>query len=160
MKYVVSLCLRQEREIRARLGEKPIEDDKILLNEMIENELIQVQIADFPGVEATDAEIDADLTRSSDSSPVMREAVRRRIRMSRYFDVRFRQLIHPSEDEIRKYYGDVFVPAAKVRGLNPIPPLQQVSDAVRRNIIEETLARQVDAWLETMRRRSDIEVFD
>jgi hypothetical protein len=152
--------MRQEREVRARLGEKPVDDDKTLLKQMIDNHLVEAQIADFPGVEATEAEIDADLARSSDASPVIREAVRRRIRTARYFDVRFRQFIRPSEEDVRKYYDNVFVPAAKARGLNPIPRLEQVADGIRRNVIEENLEHDVNIWLEAIRRRSHIEVFD
>ena len=49
--------VRQEREISMRLGDKPIEDDKALVQHMIDNYLIETQIADFPGVDVTDADV-------------------------------------------------------------------------------------------------------
>jgi hypothetical protein len=78
----------------------------------------------------------------------------------RYFDARFRRFINPPPEEVRKYYDDVFVPEAKTRGLNPIPPLEQVSDLIRRNVIEEHVGRDVTLWLEGIRRRSQIEIFE
>jgi len=156
--------LRQEREIRERLGEKPVEDDKALVQELIDNYLIERQIADYPGADVSNDEVDADLqksvSREGRPSQAVREATRRRIRRQKYFDLRFRQFIRPSDDDVRKYYEDVFVPEARSRGVNPIPPLNQIVDAVRNNVIEENLNHEINVWLEAIRRRSNIEVFE
>jgi hypothetical protein len=155
--------LRQEREIRARLGDKPI-DDKALIRDLIENYLIESQMADFPGVEVTDSEIDADPRKlqqpNAPLAPTVREALRKRIQMAKYFEVRFRQFLRASDEEIRKYYDEVFVPEVTARGLTPVPPLEQVADTIRKNIIEEKLDHDVNIWLEAIRRRSDVEIFE
>src|SRR6185295_3010387 len=113
--------LRQEREIRARLGEKPIDDDKELTNELVDHYLIERQIVDFPGVEVSDEEIDADLKTSNANagapSKAVRDAVRKRIRIEKFFGQKFRQFIRPTDADVKKYYDEVFVPAAKARGL-------------------------------------------
>jgi hypothetical protein len=156
--------MRQERDILMRLDEKPVDDDKALVQQLIDNYLIETQVADFPGVDVTDAEIDADLQKSiareGAPSQALREAVRRRIRMRRYFDLRFGQFIHASDEDVAKYYNDVFVPEAKKRGLNPAPPLEQVSDLVRNNVIQESMNHEIMIWLEAIRRRSNVEVFE
>jgi len=156
--------MRQEREIVTRLGEKPVDDEKMLVRQLIDNYLIDTQIADFPGVDVTDADVDSDLeksvTREGVPSQALREAVRRRIRMRKYFELRFGQFIHASDEDVQKYYNDVFVPAAKERGLNPIPPLSEVSDLIRNNVVQEGLNHEVTIWLEALRRRSNIEVFE
>jgi hypothetical protein len=155
--------LRQEREIRARLGEKSIDDDVALARDLADNYLIERQSADFPGVDVTPEEITAELQNSDARSGVASEAVRnavgRRIRMRKYFDLRFRQFIRPSDEDVRKYYDDVFVPAARARQLSPIPPLNEVADAVRINVIQEQLNHEIDVWLEAIRERSSIEIF-
>jgi len=155
--------VRQEREISMRLGDKPIEDDKALVQHMIDNYLIETQIADFPGVDITDADVDAELKDSVPSegvpSDAVREKVRLRIRMRKYFELRFGQFIRPSDDDIRNYYNNVFVPAAKERNVNPIPPLDQVTDLIRSNVFQESLNHEITIWLEAIRRRSSIEVF-
>ena len=155
--------LREEKEIRVRLGEKPVDDDKALTNELVDHYLIERQIVDFPGVEVTEDEVDADLqtsiARQGRSSPAIREAVRKRIRIEKFFVQKFRQFIRPTDEAIKKYYDDVFIPAAKNRGMNPVLPLADVVDAVRQNVIQESLDHEVDVWLQAIRRRSTIEVF-
>jgi hypothetical protein len=162
--HIITLSdLRQEREIRARLGEKPIDDDKALANELVDHYLIERQIVDFPGVEVSEAEVDADLEKSiareGRPSQTVRDAVRKRIRVEKFFVQRFRQFIRPTDESVKTYYEDIFVPAAKARGLNPIPQLNDVVDAVRENVIQENLDHEVNVWIEAIRRRSTIEVF-
>ena len=162
--HIITLSdLREEREIRARLGEKPIDDDKTLANELVDHYLIERQIVDFPGVDVTDDEIDVDLqtsiARQGRPSQSIRDAVRKRIRIEKFFVQKFRQFIRPTDEAIRKYYDDFFVPAARNRGLDPVPPLTEVVDAVRQNVVQESLDHEVDVWLKAIRRRSTIEVF-
>jgi hypothetical protein len=158
--------MRQERNILMRLNEKPLDDDKALVQQMIDNYLIQTQITDFPGIDVADADVDQELQKSAiresagAPSPALREAVRLRIRMQKYFELRFGQFIHATDDDISKYYKAVFVPEAQKRGLDPIPPLAQVSDLIRDNVIQEGLHHEITIWLEASRRRSNIELFD
>ena len=157
--------LRQEREIRATLGEKPIEDNATLVRQLVDTYLIERQITDYPNIDVTNAEIDADLQkvslRSPTASDALRDAVRRRIRIQKFFDMKFRQAIRPTDEEIRKYYEDVFLPEARTRGLQSIPSLAdaEMANAIRENVIQEKLNHEVDVWLEAIRRRSNIEFF-
>jgi parvulin-like peptidyl-prolyl isomerase len=156
--------MRQERDILMRLNEKQVDDDKALVQQLIDNYLIEAQIADFPGIEVTDDDVTKELQKSGAgegaSSQSLREAVRLRIRMQKYFEMRFGQFIQTSDEDVNKYYNVVFVPEAQKRGLNPIPPLADVSDLVRNNIIQESLHHEITIWLEAIRRRSNIEVFE
>jgi len=116
----------------------------------------------FPGINVSDEEI-ADAVeklqeRESVSPRALHDAVLRRMRTARYFEVRFRQFLAASDQDVRKYYDDVFVPAARAQGMNPIPALEQVSDAIRKNVVEEQLDHEVSIWLEAVRRRSNIEI--
>src|SRR5438105_4288314 len=135
--------MRQERDILMRLNEKPVNDDKTLVQQLIDNYLIETQIADFPGVDVTDADVTAELQKSvaQESAPpqALRDAVRLRIRMQKYFEVRFGQFIHATDVDVQKYYNDVFVPESEKRGMNPIPPLSEVTDLVRNNVLQEGL---------------------
>jgi len=156
--------MRQERDILMRLNEKPIDDDKALVQQLIDNYLIQTQIADFPGVEVTDADVDQELQKSAVGerapSPAVRETVRTRIRMRQYFEMRFGQFIQASDADVGKYYDEVFVPEAKKRELSPVPPLTQVADLIRNNIVQESVTHEITIWLEAIRRRSNVEVFE
>jgi hypothetical protein len=156
--------MRQERDILMRLNEKQVDDDKALVQQLIDNYLIEAAIADFPGIEVTDEEVTEEFQKSvagegAPSQP-LREAVRLRMRMQKYFEMRFGQFIQVSDEDVTKYYNVVFVPEAQKRGLNPIPPLTQVSDLIRNNVIQESLHHEITIWLEASRRRSNIEVFE
>jgi hypothetical protein len=164
--HVITLSdVREEREIRASLGEKEIPEDKILMKDLVDDYLVERQIADFPDVDVTDAEVNnsiESLNLTSRVSDVLRNAVRRRIRMQKFFGLKFAESIRPNDAQIKKYYDEVFVPAAQARGLNPIPPLAEpeMTKAVRDNLIQESLNHEVSLWLEAVRRRSNIEVFE
>src|SRR5689334_3024201 len=81
--------MRQERDILRRLNEKPVDDDKALVQQLIDNYLIETQITDFPGIDVTDEDVVADLQKSvgREGAPpqALRDAVRLRIRMQKYF---------------------------------------------------------------------------
>jgi peptidyl-prolyl cis-trans isomerase SurA len=157
--------LRKERQIRAVLREKPVDDDQVLRKELIDTKLIELQIISSPTIDVSNEEIDEEIQQLNPPPGIdpqaLRNAVRQRIQIQKFFDTRFGQLIRPSEDDIRKYYEEVFVPEAQKRGLAAIPPLTDpmMANAIRENVIQERLDRDVEAWLETIRRRSNIEIF-
>jgi hypothetical protein len=154
--------IRQEREIRRVLGDVDPKDDPTILRELVDSLIIEEQIAQFPGIEVTDAQVQARMNRLGDMQGVrpdaMREALRRRLRAADFYDLRFRQFLRASDDEIRSYYNTVFLPAAQ-KGTGPVPPLETVVQEIRNNVIEEKVKHEVDTWLEAVRRRSDIEIF-
>ena len=165
--HIITLSdVRQERQVRAELGEKQIEEDRALVKQLVDNYLIKQQISDYPNIEVTESEIDAEFAQlkidATAVSKTLRDAVRQRIRVQKFFDVKFRQVIRPTETEVRKYYEDVFLPEARARGLQSIPPLTdpEMTKAVRENVIQESLDHEVEVWLEAMRRRSNFEVFE
>src|SRR5262245_50192391 len=160
---ITSSDVRQEREICKQLGEPFTGDDKALAREMIDNYLIDRQSTDFAGLDVSQEEIDAELKKvvlQGVSSQAMRDAVTVRIRISKFFDLRFQQFIRPTDEEIQKYYDEVFLPEARNRGVNPLPPLAQVADGIRNNLIQEQRSREIDTWLAGIRKRSNIEVFE
>jgi hypothetical protein len=163
--HIITLSdLRQEREVRTQLGEKSVEDDLTLTNQLTDAYLIDQQIADYPNIEVTNTEVQAALDklnpRLSKVSEAIRDAVRQRIRIQKFFDVKFRELIRPTDAEIQKYYDEKFVPEARARGLEKIPALTdaQIADGIRENVIQEKLDHEVDVWLEAIRKRSKVEV--
>src|SRR5207244_10853948 len=116
-------------------------------------------------IDVTTQEVNDDLQklnpRPATIPEALREAVRRRIRIQKFFDVKFRQLIRPTNEQIQKYYEDFFVPEAQKRGLQTIPLLTDpgMTDAIRQNVIQESLDHEVEEWLKALRRRSSVEVF-
>src|SRR6266581_9218150 len=91
--------MRQQREIRGTLGDKPIEDEAALLQHMIDDYLIETNMTDITiTVDVTDTEVDTEMRNFGPGSDLplarVREAVRLRIRMRKYFDKRWGESIH------------------------------------------------------------------
>ncbi len=154
--------IRQQREIRTTLGDKPIEDEAAFLQQMIDDYLIETNMTDVT-VDVTDDELDAEMRKFAPGSGLpltkVREVVRLRIRMRKYFDKRWGESIHPTDEDIHRYYQTVFVPAAKERGLTSIPALETIAESVRNNVFQEALNHEINIWLEAIRRKSKIETF-
>ena len=162
--HLVTLSdVRREREIRAVMGMQESKDDSTILKELVDDQIVQEQIAQFPGVEVTDAQIDMALRGYTDLRGVplvvMREAIARRLRTAEFIELRFQPFIQATDDEIRAYYENIFVPEAEKRGLSPVPTLEQTKEALRENVVQEKVKHEVDNWMEANRRRSDIEIF-
>jgi hypothetical protein len=152
--------LRKERLILTALGDDP-GNDTALLQQLIEKRLVEDQIAQFPELEVREQEVVERLKTITNPGPVsagdLREAVSARIRRNEFFNQRFRQFLRTSDEEIQKYYDEMFVPEARNRGL-PVPTLNQIKDVIQSALLDEKLAEQVKTWLEVLRRRSDIEI--
>jgi hypothetical protein len=157
--------VRQEREVRERLGQKTVESESTLVRALIDDRLIESEIRNYPGIDVNDAEVSAALQDSvaRDGAPTkaVHDAVRQRIMMEKFFDVKFRQSIMPTDEEILKYYENFFVPEARKRG-NPVLPLSdpQISRAIRGNVVEELMNHELTVWLDAIRGRSKIEIFE
>ncbi len=164
-RHVITLSdVRVERQLRLVFGDNAPVDDKAIVRDLVDRQIIDDQVAQFPGIEIDDQQIQEQMNRLTDllglRPELVREAIARRLRATDFFEKRFRQFLQATDDEIRQYYETKFVPEATSRGLNPIPPVEAVTAQIRNNIIQEKLMRDVDNWLEASRRRSDIEIFD
>jgi len=162
-KHVITLSdIRREREIRSVLRVQA-GDDSAILKDMIDGQIIEDQIAQFPNIEILEPDVENQLMGISDrhglEPDVLRNAIRARLRTSEFINLRFRQFLQASDEEVRRYYEDTFVPEARKRGLNPIPPLEQILVELRSNVIAEKVIHDVEGWLTAIRRRTDIEVF-
>src|SRR5436190_22561602 len=76
--------MRQQREIRGMLGDKPIEDEAALLQHVIDDYLIETNMTDVTG-DVTDGDVDAEMRKVGPGSDMplakLREAGRLRIRL-------------------------------------------------------------------------------
>ena len=61
-----------------------------------------------------------------------------------------------SDDELRKYFEDVYIPDLRKKG-QPIPAVEQGMLAVRTAVIAEKMVMEVSEWLADLRNRSTIE---
>ena len=161
--HVITLSdVRRAERVRTVL-KYPAIDQKQLVRELVDAALIEEQIAQFFGIDVTEAEVDEVMKDVPDLRGVpvdiVRDAVRSRLRADEFFELRFRQFLRATDAEVADYYNKVFVPAAQQKG-GPVPTLAQVTDMIRDSVLQEKAAHEVESWLETIKRRSDIEIFD
>src|SRR5262249_13382303 len=138
--HVVTLSdVRRAAAVRTILG-YPAVEQKQLVRELVDSVLIEEQIAQFFGVEVTEAQVEEVMKNVTDlhglPADAVREAIRRRLRADQFFELRFRQFLRATDAEIADYYNKYFVPAAQKKG-GPVPTLEQVTDLIRENVIQE-----------------------
>ncbi len=163
-KIITLSDVKQERALRQFFGEESPQEDAAILDEVIEDFLIRNQVDQFPGIQVTTEEVESYRLQLGDAGDLAGEVVdvtiRQRMKLARYVDLRFRQFIQASETEIEQYYSDVFLPRAQTSGLRRIPPLEEVRETIRTNVIEEEVDREIRVWVESLVRRSEIEVVE
>jgi hypothetical protein len=154
--------VRQERALRQFFGDDGPRDDAAMLEELIEDVLIRAQVEQFPGIQVTAEEVEVYRSQFGDagdlSAELIDDAIRQRMKLALYVDLRFRQFVRVSEPEIEQYYRDVFVPEAQTRGVARMPSLDEVRGPIRTNVFEEKVDREIRSWVAALVRRSDIEV--
>jgi parvulin-like peptidyl-prolyl isomerase len=158
--FIITLSdIRRERAIQRVLGDNPGDDDT-LIEALIEQHLIEDQIALFREIEIAEDSVNERLrgiqTPNGVSTEELREAVRAELRRYEFTVQRFRPFIRVSDEELRKYFEEVAVPALRNNG-QPIPAVEQGMLDVRPNVIAEKMNAEVSEWLADLRRRSTIE---
>ena len=61
------------------------------------------------------------------------------------------------QEKIERYYQTVIVQPAREKG-QTVPPLDQVSQVIERDIVDQKVASEMTAWFEDARRHADIAV--
>jgi hypothetical protein len=158
--FIITLSdIRKERAIQKALGGDPGNDES-LIEALIERHLVEEQIVLFREVDVDEQAVNDRLRGAQAPSGVstaeLRDAVRAELRRYEFSVQRFRPFIRVSDDELRKYFEEVAVPALKKNG-KPIPAVEQGMLEVRSNVIAEKMNMEVSAWLADLRRRSTIE---
>jgi|SRR5207247_538179 len=164
-KDVITLSdIRTEKLMREVLGEAALKNDREVLDELIDQHVIRAELDRFPHAEPSEAQLDEAVSQIKDIRGLPREAVRAAVRdhlrVQHFFADKFGEFIVISDNEIQRYYDEVFLPAAQTRGLTPIPDLTAVREYIRRIIGRERSLAEVKKWLEQARRTMKIEIFD
>jgi len=153
--------IRLEREIQLVLGD-PVETDENLLKSMIDRALLEEEMAQFPSLDVDDGEVDDRVREISDLRGVapsaIRNAIVRKIQRRKYLELRYRQFIVVSSEEIEKEYETVFIPEAEKRGVT-VPELKAIEENLRMILFEKKLSQELEASLRDLRVRSNVERF-
>jgi len=160
-KIITLSDLRLEQEIQRVLGD-PVETDEDLLKSLIDRTLLEEEMAQFPSLDVDEGEIDERMKEISDLRGVARAAIQnaiiRKIQRRKYLELRYRQFIVVSSEEIEKEYETAFVPEAVRRGI-VVPELKTIEEDLRMILFEKKLSQELEASLRDLRVRNNVERF-
>jgi peptidyl-prolyl cis-trans isomerase SurA len=155
------------------------------LEQLVSRSLIEQQIRqeDAQAVEPSQADVDARLDElrkqlpacvrqncatdsgwktfleTHDLTPERVEAyLRYRLEILRFIELRFRQGIQISQQQIDSYYHDVLLP--QYAPGDAIPPLNQVAQRIQEILLQQQVNALFGKWLDDLRQQGDVEVLD
>jgi len=142
------------------------------LDELIVRRLRQNEVERFGYREAPLADVEAQIERLRSRFPD-EEAWQRRLAQLGLGEAQVRQILATQLavltyleqrlgprafvglEEIRRYYDETLVPELHRRG-DPIPPIEEVREAIRAVLREQKLDHEIDVWTEELRREADV----
>jgi parvulin-like peptidyl-prolyl isomerase len=107
--------------------------------------------------DAADAQWKAALNRAGITEAQLSEHLKRQMEIERFVDVRFRAGIRIDERSIAHYYRDQFLPQLRHAGGKDVP-LDEVSSKIREILVQQQMAEQLTAWVQTLREQADITI--
>ena len=84
--------------------------------------------------------------------------LRNRVQILRFIELRFRQGIRISPQEIETYYRQNLLP--QYTAGESVPPLEQVADRIEEILLQQQVNILFDDWLANLRKQGDVEVLD
>ena len=170
-----------EPRTQARISESP----RVALQRLISRTLIQQQIRDeeaqatapsaddvaarlatlrkelpacISGNCVTDDGWNAFLASHSLTQQRVETYIRNRLEILRFIEMRFRQGISISRNEVETYYRDTLLPQYPAN--EKAPPLDQVEPRIEEILLQQQVNALFSGWLDNLRKQGDVEVLD
>lgn len=137
----------------------------------LERLLIREEIENYPGLDVSPEEIEAQWKRLFNLQPLlaklptdqdraeMKKEIRNQLLYEKYIDLRFRPFVDVPGEEIEKYYKEVFCPEWKKVSEQEVPALSEVQEKIRPILVEGKIRVQLDRWIEELRQKAEIQTF-
>lgn len=167
---VIALGLAQRRDnedetrFRRRVLDQLIEE-RLRFHEMdrfgfeqVPVEEIEAQVAEIRKSFPDDAAFQKALRDQQMSLKNLRQLVARQLMVMTYVDEQLGPRVFVSLDDINNYYRTTFTAEMQRRG-QPVPPVEEVRDDIRRVLREQRLNDAIEKWTEELRREADIQVY-
>jgi hypothetical protein len=174
------LALRCEALMDDRAPDSFSEAEKQqVFSRLVDQQLIQQQMKEYPAVPVTDAELQTRLSEIRKQVPQAQtdagwqqlldgdgltqadvlDRVRRQIEILRFLDLRLRPLVRVDFRSVTQYYRDQYLPELRRRGAKDVP-IAEVSDKIREILTQQRLDEQIQAWMQSLREGSEIRLID
>ncbi|MFQ5349096.1 MAG: hypothetical protein ACE5EG_01490 [Thermoanaerobaculia bacterium] len=86
----------------------------------------------------------------------LKQLVARQIMVVTYVEERLGPRVFVALDDITAYYDEVLTPEMAATG-QPLPPIEEVREAIRDVLKQQRLNEEIGRWTEELRRKADIE---
>jgi peptidyl-prolyl cis-trans isomerase SurA len=96
------------------------------------------------------------LTAHNLTESAVRNYLQNRLEILNFIELRFRQGIHISQQEISDYYQDTLLPQYLVG--EPTPPLKQVAPRISEILLQQKVNQLFSGWLDNLRQQGEVEV--
>ena len=103
----------------------------------------------------TEDEWRAELARLHLDEGKVRQILARQLAVLAYVEQRLGPRVFVNVDEIQTHYDEVLVPRLAARG-DPLPPIEEVREAIRAVLREQKLNAEIDRWTAELRRAADV----
>jgi peptidyl-prolyl cis-trans isomerase SurA len=107
---------------------------------------------------ATDDGWDAFLDRHGLTQERVKAYLRNRLQILRFIEIRFRQGIRISDQEVATYYRDTLLPQYPAG--QAAPPLAEVSPRIEEILLQQRVNAMFNDWLDNLRQQGEVEVLD
>jgi hypothetical protein len=87
----------------------------------------------------------------------VRGLVQKQLYLTRFLDYRFRPAAQVDQKQIEAYYNEQLVPQLKEQG-QPVPPLEDVQDAIQEVLVQRVISERATAWLNETRARLKMDI--
>ncbi len=84
------------------------------------------------------------------------DALRRQAALVRFIDLRFRPEIQVQDSDIQQYYENVYLPAARKKGIRPDPSFDDARDECEEAVASQMADQRAEVWLKEARARARI----
>ena len=161
----LSLIEPREGESRERLERRALDaliEQRVRFHEIdrygfaeLPTEQVEMQLESIRASFDSDEEFAARLDDLGLDLRALRQLVARQLMVASYVEERLGARVFVGLDDIRAHYRDELVPALEAAG-EPVPPLDEVREAIRVTLRERRLNEEIERWTEELRRAADI----
>jgi hypothetical protein len=159
-RFIITLSdVQRERALQLALGTNLGNEDEVAAA-LVEKHLVEEQMAQYPSIEIPEERIQERMREIGDprgfSPEQLRQAVLSKLQRSEFITQRFVPFIRVTDEEIQKYYNEVYVPEVRRQG-STVPSLEQAKETVQQNVAVSKISDDLDVWMEDLKRRAKVE---
>jgi len=159
-RFIITLSdIQKERTIQLALDTNLGNDDAVA-NALVEKFLFEEQMTRYRSIEIPEERVQEHLREIKDpkglSPEELREAVIGKLRRAEFASQRFGPFIRVSDEELRKYYDEEYVPLARRSGL-PVPTFEQATNDVRQILVTLKISGELETWMTELLGRAKVE---